>query len=139
MNICLLLFFKRLARGLISHRGRHSFVTLLVTLAVTLSNQGRLWPERSRQDPTSSVCAQIFVAHSKSSCSSWGTKTRHTHTQRHTYMRTDTCTMKTKANHERRVCLLLLLFAHHHYHLCDFHHRRHSHWEWGLSCATSSV
>lgn len=84
MNICLLLFFKRLARGLISHWGRHSFVTLLVTLAVTLCNQGRLWPERSRQDPTSSVCAKIFVAHSKSSCTSWGTKTRHTHTQTHT-------------------------------------------------------
>lgn len=63
INICCL-FFKRLARGLISHRGRHSFVTLLVTLAVTLSNQGRrtacgfqLRLERSRQDPSSPVCA----------------------------------------------------------------------------------
>lgn len=130
---------KSLARGLISHRGRHSFVTLLVTLAVTLSNQGRRtscgFELRSGAHKThrarSALSAQIFLAHLKS-CSSCGTKTRHTHTI--------TCTMETKANHEQRVCLLLLLFAHHHYYLRHYHHHRcHSHWEWGLSCATSSV
>lgn len=126
INICCYFSFLKLTCAWLdkSPRRTHSFVTLLVMLAVTLSNQGRLLACGSSYGPSVADQARVTlfaqIVHSKS-CRSCETKPHHTHT--HTQKKHSRGpTITTKANHERRVCLLSLLFAHHHYYHYHYHH-----------------